>query len=135
MTTIKKCKLWLISVLAVAFVSAFGLFLGTNFKVARAADETADTTFEMVGGTSLRLEGGGGIRFRVKMGNGIKSKLKEDATTLNFLIAPRAAFNAAEITMRSLPKPRVLTAAGLPPLCRLTRVSYTTKTAILILIS
>ena len=95
MTTIKKCKLWLISVLAVAFVSAFGLFLGTNFKVARAADETADTTFEMVGGTSLRLEGGGGIRFRVKMGNGIKSKLKEDATTLNFLIAPRAAFNAA----------------------------------------
>ena len=95
MTTIKKCKLWLISVLAVAFVSAFGLFLGTNFKVAQAADETADTTFEMVGGTSLRLEGGGGIRFRVKMGNGIKSKLKEDATTLNFLIAPRAAFNAA----------------------------------------
>ena len=95
MTTMKKCKLWLISVLAVAFVSAFGLFLGTNFKVARAADETADTTFEMVGGTSLRLEGGGGIRFRVKMGNGIKSKLKEDATTLNFLIAPRAAFNAA----------------------------------------
>ena len=95
MTTIKKCKLWLISVLAVAFVSAFGLFLGTNFKVARAADETADTTFEMVGGTSLRLEGGGGIRFRVKMGNGIKSKLKEDTTTLNFLIAPRAAFNAA----------------------------------------
>ena len=95
MTTIKKCKLWLISVLAVAFVSAFGLFLGTNFKVARAADETADTTFEMVGGTSLRLEGGGGIRFRVKMGNGIKSKLKEDATSLNFLIAPRAAFNAA----------------------------------------
>lgn len=95
MTTIKKCKLWLISVLAVAFVSAFGLFLGTNFKVARAADETADTTFEMVGGTSLRLEGGGGIRFRVKMGNGIKSKLKEDATALNFLIAPRAAFDAA----------------------------------------
>ena len=95
MTTIKKCKLWLISVLAVAFVSAFGLFLGTNFKVAQAADETADTTFEMVGGTSLRLEGGGGIRFRVKMGNDIKSKLKEDATTLNFLIAPRAAFNAA----------------------------------------
>ena len=95
MTTIKKCKLWLISVLAVAFVSAFGLFLGTNFKVARAADETADTTFEMVGGTSLRLEGGGGIRFRVKMGNGIKSKLKEDTTTLNFLIAPRAAFAAA----------------------------------------
>ena len=95
MTTIKKCKLWLISVLAVAFVSAFGLFLGTNFKVAQAADETADTTFEMVGGTSLRLEGGGGIRFRVKMGNGIKSKLKEDTTTLNFLIAPRAAFNAA----------------------------------------
>ena len=95
MTTIKKCKLWLISVLAVAFVSAFGLFLGTNFKVARAADETADTTFEMVGGTSLRLEGGGGIRFRVKMGNGIKSKLKEDATSLKFLIAPRAAFNAA----------------------------------------
>lgn len=95
MTTIKKCKLWLISVLAVAFVSAFGLFLGTNFKVARAADETADTTFEMVGGTSLRLEGGGGIRFRVKMGNGIKSKLKENATSLNFLIAPRAAFNAA----------------------------------------
>lgn len=95
MTTIKKCKLWLISVLAVAFVSAFGLFLGTNFKVAQAADETADTTFEMVGGTSLRLEGGGGIRFRVKMGNGIKSKLKEDATSLNFLIAPRAAFNAA----------------------------------------
>lgn len=95
MTTIKKCKLWLISVLAVAFVSAFGLFLGTNFKVAQAADETADTTFEMVGGTSLRLEGGGGIRFRVKMGNGIKSKLKEDATSLNFLIAPRAAFAAA----------------------------------------
>lgn len=95
MTTIKKCKLWLISVLAVAFVSAFGLFLGTNFKVAQAADETADTTFEMVGGTSLRLEGGGGIRFRVKMGNGIKSKLKEDTTSLNFLIAPRAAFNAA----------------------------------------
>lgn len=95
MTTIKKCKLWLISVLAVAFVSAFGLFLDTNFKVAQAADETADTTFEMVGGTSLRLEGGGGIRFRVKMGNGIKSKLKEDTTSLNFLIAPRAAFNAA----------------------------------------
>lgn len=95
MTTMKKCKLWLISVLAVAFVSAFGLFLGTNFKVARAADETADTTFEMVGGTSLRLEGGGGIRFRVKMGNGIKSKLNEDTTTLNFLIAPRAAFDAA----------------------------------------
>ena len=96
MKTTKKCKLWLLSVLAIAFVSVFAAFIGVNVTVAHAEDsQTGTTVFTMVDGVQLRLTEGGGIRFRVKMSTDVKNKISDsENVTLNFVIAPRVAFDA-----------------------------------------
>ena len=49
----------------------------------------------MVDGVQLRLTEGGGIRFRVKMSTDVKNKISDsENVTLNFVIAPRVAFDA-----------------------------------------
>ena len=96
MKTTKKCKLWLLSVFAIAFVSVFAAFIGVNVTVAYAEDSQTETTvFTMVDGVQLRLTKGGGIRFRVKMSTDVKNKISDsENVTLNFVIAPRVAFDA-----------------------------------------
>ncbi len=96
MKTTKKCKLWLLSVFAIAFVSVFAAFIGVNVTVAHAEDSQTETTvFTMVDGVQLRLTKGGGIRFRVKMSTDVKNKISDsENVTLNFVIAPRVAFDA-----------------------------------------
>ena len=96
MKTTKKCKLWLLSVFAIAFVSVFAAFIGVNVTVAHAEDsQTGTTVFTMVDGVQLRLTEGGGIRFRVKMSTDVKNKISDsENVTLNFVIAPRVAFDA-----------------------------------------
>ena len=96
MKTTKKCKLWLLSVFAIAFVSVFAAFIGVNVTVAHAEDSQTETTvFTMVDGVQLRLTEGGGIRFRVKMSTDVKNKISDsENVTLNFVIAPRVAFDA-----------------------------------------
>ena len=96
MKTTKKCKLWLLSVFAIAFVSVFAAFIGVNVTVANAEDSQTETTvFTMVDGVQLRLTEGGGIRFRVKMSTDVKNKISDsENVTLNFVIAPRVAFDA-----------------------------------------
>ena len=52
-------------------------------------------SFTMVDGVQLRLTEGGGIRFRVKMSTDVKNKISDsENVTLNFVIAPRVAFDA-----------------------------------------
>ena len=96
MKTTKKCKLWLLSVFAIAFVSVFAAFIGVNVTVAHAEDSQTETTvFTMVDGVQLSLTEGGGIRFRVKMSTDVKNKISDsENVTLNFVIAPRVAFDA-----------------------------------------
>ena len=96
MKTTKKFKLWLLSVFAIAFVSVFAAFIGVNVTVAHAEDSQTETTvFTMVDGVQLRLTEGGGIRFRVKMSTDVKNKISDsENVTLNFVIAPRVAFDA-----------------------------------------
>ena len=96
MKTTKKCKLWLLSVFAIAFVSVVAAFIGVNVTVAHAEDsQTGTTVFTMVDGVQLRLTEGGGIRFRVKMSTDVKNKISDsENVTLNFVIAPRVAFDA-----------------------------------------
>ena len=96
MKTTKKCKLWLLSVFAIAFVSVFAAFISVNVTVAHAEDSQTETTvFTMVDGVQLRLTEGGGIRFRVKMSTDVKNKISDsENVTLNFVIAPRVAFDA-----------------------------------------
>jgi len=96
MKTTKKCKLWLLSVFAIAFVSVFAAFIGVNVTVAHAEDSQTETTvFTMVDGVQLRLTEGGGIRFRVKMSTDVKNKISDsENVTLNFVIAPCVAFDA-----------------------------------------
>ena len=96
MKTTKKSKLWLLSVFAIAFVSVFAAFIGVNVTVAHAEDSQTETTvFTMVDGVQLRLTKGGGIRFRVKMSTDVKNKISDsENVTLNFVIAPRVAFDA-----------------------------------------
>ena len=84
------------SVFAIAFVSVFAAFIGVNVTVAHAEDSQTETTvFTMVDGVQLRLTEGGGIRFRVKMSTDVKNKISDsENVTLNFVIAPRVAFDA-----------------------------------------
>ena len=84
------------SVFAIAFVSVFAAFIGVNVTVANAEDSQTETTvFTMVDGVQLRLTEGGGIRFRVKMSTDVKNKISDsENVTLNFVIAPRVAFDA-----------------------------------------
>ena len=84
------------SVFAIAFVSVFAAFIGVNVTVAHAEDsQTGTTVFTMVDGVQLRLTEGGGIRFRVKMSTDVKNRISDsENVTLNFVIAPRVAFDA-----------------------------------------
>lgn len=94
MKTIKRVKLCLIAFFAVVFASMTLTLAATNVKRVAAA-ETATETFVMDdAGLTLRMTDGVGLRFKVKMSESLGSKIKDtDGVTLNFLVAPRAAFD------------------------------------------
>lgn len=94
MKTIKRIKLCLIAVLAVVFVSMSCAFVATSVKHAEAAVSLDSGTFAMDdSGLTLRTSDNVGIRFKVKISSALGDRIKNENITLNFLIAPRAAFD------------------------------------------
>lgn len=94
MKTIKRIKLCLIAVLAVVFVSMSCAFVATSVKHAEAAVSLDSGTFAMDdSGLTLRTNDNVGIRFKVKISSALGDRIKNENITLNFLIAPRAAFD------------------------------------------
>ena len=90
----KKIKLCLIAVLAVVFVSMSCAFVATSVKHAEAAVSLDSGTFAMDdSGLTLRTNDNVGIRFKVKISSALGDRIKNENITLNFLIAPRAAFD------------------------------------------
>ena len=93
MKTMKRIKLCLIAVFAIVFASMSCAFVMTSVKVAKAAD--TEETFVMDDtGLTLRLTNGAGLRFKVKMSENLGNRITNDEVTLNFLVAPRAVFDA-----------------------------------------
>lgn len=96
MKAIKRIKLCLISVFTVIFASTLCAFFTFNANAAKADAATDDVFVMDDGGLTLRLIGGAGIRFKVKMNESVKTQIDNNETTLNFLVAPRAVFDAAK---------------------------------------
>ena len=92
--TVKRIKSCLIAFFAIVFAITTLTLVATNVKRVAAA-ETATETFVMDDtGLTLRMTDGVGLRFKVKMSESLGSKIKDtDGVTLNFLVAPRAAFD------------------------------------------
>ena len=94
MKTIKRIKLCLIAVLAIVFVSMSCALVATSVKHAEAAVSLDSGTFAMDdSGLTLRTNDNVGIRFKVKISSALGDRIKNENITLNFLIAPRAAFD------------------------------------------
>lgn len=90
----KKIKLCLIAFFAIVFVSMSCALVATSIKHAEAAVSLDSGTFAMDdSGLTLRTNDNVGIRFKVKISSALGDRIKNENITLNFLIAPRAAFD------------------------------------------
>ena len=90
----KKIKLCLIAFFAIVFASMSCAFVATSVKHAEAAVSLESGTFAMDdSGLTLRTNDKVGIRFKVKISSALGDRIKNENITLNFLIAPRAAFD------------------------------------------
>ena len=90
----KKIKLCLIAFFAIVFASMSCAFVATSVKHAEAAVSLDSGTFAMDdSGLTLRTSDNVGIRFKVKISSALGDRIKNENITLNFLIAPRAAFD------------------------------------------
>ena len=90
----KKIKLCLIAFFAIVFASMSCAFVATSVKHAEAAVSLDSGTFAMDdSGLTLRTNDKVGIRFKVKISSALGDRIKNENITLNFLIAPRAAFD------------------------------------------
>ena len=115
MKTIKRVKLCLIAFFAVVFASMTLTLAATNVKRADAAAALDTATFVMDDtGLTLRTNNQVGPRFKVKMEKGLANRIRKEAITLSFLIAPRAAFDKVNYnyeTLRAAAKPATETSA------------------------
>lgn len=115
MKTIKRVKLCLIAFFAVVFASMTLTLVATNVKRADAATALDTATFVMDDtGLTLRTNNQVGPRFKVKMEKGLAARIRKEAITLSFLIAPRAAFDKVNYnyeTLRAAAKPATETSA------------------------
>ena len=103
MKTIKRVKLCLIAFFAVVFASMTLTLAATNVKRADAATALDTATFVMDDtGLTLRTNNQVGPRFKVKMEKGLADRIKKEAITLSFLIAPRAAFDKVNYNYETL---------------------------------
>ena len=103
MKTIKRVKLCLIAFFAVVFASMTLTLAATNVKRADAATALDTATFVMDDtGLTLRTNNQVGPRFKVKMEKGLAARIRKEAITLSFLIAPRAAFDKANYNYETL---------------------------------
>ena len=103
MKTIKRVKLCLIAFFAVVFASMTLTLVATNVKRADAATALDTATFVMDDtGLTLRTNNQVGPRFKVKMEKGLAERIRKEAITLSFLIAPRAAFDKANYNYETL---------------------------------
>ena len=103
MKTIKRVKLCLIAFFAVVFASMTLTLAATNVKRADAATALDTATFVMDDtGLTLRTNNQVGPRFKVKMEKGLAERIRKEAITLSFLIAPRAAFDKANYNYETL---------------------------------
>ena len=103
MKTIKRVKLCLIAFFAVVFASMTLTLAATNVKRADAAVGLDTATFVMDDtGLTLRTNNQVGPRFKVKMEKGLAERIRKEAITLSFLIAPRAAFDKANYNYETL---------------------------------
>lgn len=90
----KKIKLCLIAFFAIVFASMSCALVATSVKHAEAAVSLDSGTFAMDdSGLTLRTNDNVGIRFKVKISSALGDRIKNENITLNFLIAPRAAFD------------------------------------------
>ena len=115
MKTIKRVKLCLIAFFAIVFASMTLTLVATNVKRADAATALDTATFVMDDtGLTLRTNNQVGPRFKVKMEKGLAERIRKEAITLSFLIAPRAAFDKVNYnyeTLRAAAKPATETSA------------------------
>ena len=103
MKTIKRVKLCLIAFFAVVFASMTLTLVATNVKRADAAGALDTATFVMDDtGLTLRTNNQVGPRFKVKMEKGLADRIRKEAITLSFLIAPRAAFDKVNYNYETL---------------------------------
>ena len=103
MKTIKRVKLCLIAFFAVVFASMTLTLAATNVKRADAATALDTATFVMDDtGLTLRTNNQVGPRFKVKMEKGLAERIRKEAITLSFLIAPRAAFDKVNYNYETL---------------------------------
>ena len=103
MKTIKRVKLCLIAFFAVVFASMTLTLAATNVKRADAAAALDTATFVMDDtGLTLRTNNQVGPRFKVKMEKGLADRIRKEAITLSFLIAPRAAFDKVNYNYETL---------------------------------
>ena len=103
MKTIKRVKLCLIAFFAVVFASMTLTLAATNVKRADAATALDTATFVMDDtGLTLRTNNQVGPRFKVKMEKGLADRIRKEAITLSFLIAPRAAFDKVNYNYETL---------------------------------
>ena len=103
MKTIKRVKLCLIAFFAIVFASMTLTLVATNVKRADAAAALDTATFVMDDtGLTLRTNNQVGPRFKVKMEKGLADRIRKEAITLSFLIAPRAAFDKVNYNYETL---------------------------------
>ena len=99
----KKIKLCLIAFFAIVFASMSCAFVATSVKHAEAAVSLDSGMFVMDdSGLTLRTNNQVGPRFKVKMEKGLADRIRKEAITLSFLIAPRAAFDKANYNYETL---------------------------------
>ena len=103
MKTIKRIKLCLIAFFAIVFASMSCALVATSVKHAEAAVSLNSGMFVMDdSGLTLRTNNQVGPRFKVKMEKGLADRIRKEAITLSFLIAPRAAFDKANYNYETL---------------------------------
>ena len=99
----KKIKLCLIAFFAIVFASMSCALVAANVKHAEAAVSLDSGMFVMDdSGLTLRTNNQVGPRFKVKMEKGLADRIRKEAITLSFLIAPRAAFDKANYNYETL---------------------------------
>lgn len=99
----KKIKLCLIAFFAIVFASMSCALVATSVKHAEAAVSLDSGMFVMDdSGLTLRTNNQVGPRFKVKMEKGLADRIRKEAITLSFLIAPRAAFDKANYNYETL---------------------------------
>ena len=99
----KKIKVCLIAFFAIVFASMSCALVATSVKHAEAAVSLDSGMFVMDdSGLTLRTNNQVGPRFKVKMEKGLADRIRKEAITLSFLIAPRAAFDKANYNYETL---------------------------------